>query len=140
MQENNEKKTLSARSLVGDTATRERVENDYYATPFGSTEALLEVHPLKEGLILEPAVGQAHIVKPIKDKYPNAVVYGSDLVQRELIADNLLEAFKERNFLESEGSEMFNTVITNPPFKYAQEFIEKSFEHVPVGGGDYYVC
>lgn len=35
-------KTLTGTSLAGMSPTRERVTNDFYATPFNATEAILK--------------------------------------------------------------------------------------------------
>ena len=35
-------KTLTGTSLSGTSTTRDRVEDDYYATPYESTKALLD--------------------------------------------------------------------------------------------------
>lgn len=55
-----ERTYLSGTSLAGMSPTRSRVENDYYATPFEATEAILSREEL-HGSILEPAAGEGHI-------------------------------------------------------------------------------
>lgn len=57
-----ERTYLSGTSLAGMSPTRSRVENDYYATPFEATEAILSREEL-HGSILEPAAGEGHISK-----------------------------------------------------------------------------
>lgn len=54
-----ERTYLSGTSLAGMSPTRSRVENDYYATPFEATEAILSREEL-HGSILEPAAGEGH--------------------------------------------------------------------------------
>ena len=112
-----ENKLLSGTSLAGTSTTRERVENDYYATPPESTLALLE----KEyffGKILEPCCGEGHISEVLKNN-------GYEVVSNDLV-DRGYGEFNE-DFLISEDL-LAENVITNPPFKYAKEFIEKSLE------------
>ena len=70
---------LEGSSLAGTSNTRERVENDYYATPISSTEALLNEIKFK-GDFLEPCVGGGHIAKVIKEYYPNNNIYCMDIV------------------------------------------------------------
>lgn len=74
--------TLSGTSLAGMSTTRDRVENDFYATPQTAVEAILNEIPL-EGSILEPAAGQGHISKVLREKYPHSEIVSTDLVQRE---------------------------------------------------------
>lgn len=57
-----ERTYLSGTSLAGMSPTRSRVKNDYYATPFEATEAILSREEL-HGSILEPAAGEGHISK-----------------------------------------------------------------------------
>lgn len=54
--------SLTGAKLVGDNPERGRVENDYYATPFSATEALLNAlnengETLSSDTILEPSAG-----------------------------------------------------------------------------------
>jgi len=66
----------------GKSNTRERVENDFYATPINATLSLLDHEPLS-GKILEPACGQGHIIKAILLRYPKEkIIHGSDIVRR----------------------------------------------------------
>ena len=99
---------------------RGRVENDYYATPPESTQALLNVLELN-GSILEPACGEGHISEVLKSNYPNSEIVSTDLVDRGYGSGGI-------NFLEHTYDRTFTNVITNPPFKYMREFVEKSLE------------
>ncbi len=68
-----ERTYLSGTSLAGMSPTRSRVENDYYATPFEATEAILSREEL-HGSILEPAAGEGHISKVLREHYPNSQI------------------------------------------------------------------
>ena len=111
---------LNGSSLAGGTPLRGRVENDYYATPPESTQALLNVLELN-GSILEPACGEGHISEVLKSNYPNSEIVSTDLVDRGYGSGGI-------NFLEHTYDRTFTNVITNPPFKYMREFVEKSLE------------
>ena len=111
------KEFLTGTSLSGMSVSRERVENDYYATPPESTIALLEREKFS-GDILEPCCGEGHISEILKD-------YGYDVISNDMV-DRGYGEYNE-DFLKSK-SLTANNVITNPPFKYAKEFIEKSLE------------
>lgn len=120
-----ERTYLSGTSLAGMSPTRSRVENDYYATPFEATEAILsreEIH----GSILEPAAGEGHISKVLREHYPNSQIISTDLVQRDdRFGCGIVGGV---DFLTENYPEKFNNVITNPPFSLAKEFAEKALE------------
>ena len=109
----------------GQSTTRVRAENDFYATPIAATISLLK-HEQFTGKILEPACGQGHIIQAIKQWNPAADVRGTDIVQREdVFSLGCLEGgtdFLSSNFRVGE----YENVITNPPFSLAQEFIEEA--------------
>ena len=111
---------LNGSSLAGGTPIRGRVENDYYATPPESTQALLDVLELN-GSILEPACGEGHISEVLKNNYPNSEIVSTDLIDRGYGEGGI-------DFLEHSYDRTFTNVITNPPFKYMREFVEKSLE------------
>lgn len=122
------KEILSGTSLAGMSTTRERVQDDYYATPYQATEMLLDEVKFS-GNFLEPCVGGGHIVDVIKKYYPDECVYGVDLVDRGY-PNTLVADFLKHDFL----GQKFDNVVTNPPFSLAQEFLEKSMEVVNDGG------
>ena len=122
------KEVLSGTSLAGMSTTRERVQDDYYATPYQATEMLLDEVKFY-GNFLEPCVGGGHIVDVIKRYYPDECVYGVDIVDRGY-PNTLVADFLKHDFL----GQKFDNVVTNPPFSLAQEFLEKSMEVVNDGG------
>lgn len=121
------KETLKGTNLAGMSTTRDRVEDDYYATPYESTRALLDVENFS-GNFLEPCVGGGHIAEIIKEYYPNSKVVGIDLVDRgykdTIIAD----------FIHTDFEQLFDNIITNPPYSLAQEFLEKGMEVIRENG------
>lgn len=119
---------LKGHALAGTSQSRERVEDDYYATPYIATEMLLDEVKF-EGNFLEPCVGGGHIAEIIKKYYPNECVYGSDLVDRGY-PNTLVCDFLEYNFFGNK----FNNLVTNPPYSLAQEFLEKGMEVITDGG------
>ncbi len=117
--------TLKGTSLVGMSQTRERVENDFYATPRNATEAILNMVELK-GSILEPAAGQGHISVVLKEKYPYNEIVSTDLVQRNKKFGVPIQGGID--FLTHDFNRKFDNIITNPPFNMAQEFIERALQ------------
>ena len=116
---------LKGTSLVGTSTSRDRVENDYYATQPSSVEDLL----LKEnvhGRVLEPCVGGGHIADVLKTVADR--VDCTDLVDRGYDGTVVLD------FLEQNVSPVYDWVVTNPPYKLAQDFIEQSLRATKDGG------
>lgn len=114
-------KYLAGGKLAGGNPERGRVEDDFYATDPKSTKALLDNVKFEGDSFLEPCCGQGHISKLIEEYYPNAEVVSQDLIDRGYGNTGI-------DFLTCEFDRKFDNVITNPPFKLAQEFIEKSLD------------
>lgn len=113
------KKTRGSIFTGGTGGVHQRQVDDFYATPSDTTKKILDKLELK-GSILEPACGQGHISEVLKEYYPNAKVISTDLVDRGY-ADEI------KDFLNDDFEKVDN-VITNPPFKYAKEFVIKGLE------------
>lgn len=100
----------------------EREEHDYYATQPIAIEWLMKLENLNTN-IWECACGEGHLAKPLIDKGFN--VKCTDLIDRNFGEGGV-------DFLKQ--TEIFNgDIITNPPYKYAQEFIEHALELVEDG-------
>jgi len=103
----------------------ERETNDFYATHPKEVEKLLQVETFNKN-IFEPCVGQGHIANVLKAS--GYKVKAADLVYRGYIGTVVAD------FLKTEYHELIDCdIITNPPYKYAQEFLEKSLEIIPTG-------
>lgn len=121
--EDNNRIYLAGTSLVGMSTSRNRAKDDYYATPFEATQAILD-REILIGSILEPAAGEGHISTVLRDYYPNSMIVSTDIVQRADLFDcGIIGGI---DFLEEKYTDKFDNVITNPPFSLAQEFVEKS--------------
>jgi len=100
----------------------DREEHDYYATSPLAVKMLLEKEDFDK-CIWEPASGGDHIVKVLKANGYN--VWATDLIDRTGHTET-------KDFLES--NDQFNgDIITNPPYKYAQEFVEKALDSIQTG-------
>ena len=118
----NNSKAIFRRLGASNHCGHDRQENDYYATEPKATELLLTLEDFK-GPILEPACGEGHISKVlIRNGYK---VKSSDLINRSY--------GEVKDFLSDGVKSWKGDIITNPPYKYAQEFIEKSLEIIPTG-------
>ena len=116
---------LQGCSLAGSSLTRERVKNDYYATPYESIKSLLEIEKF-EGDFIEPCVGGGHIAEVLKEYYPTSEIIGVDLIDRGY--KNTIIS----NYFDYKFNGNYN-IITNPPYNLAQEFLEHSMEQIQEG-------
>lgn len=114
---------------------REREINDFYATPSVATKALNTYinsnYPnIKKGVIWEPACGKGHIAEVFrKDGY---AVVATDLIDRGYGCCGENYDFLGNNNIHTECH-----IITNPPYKYAQQFVEKAMDIMEDGK---YLC
>lgn len=111
-------KTLGA----SNHTDKERQNEDFYATDPIAAKLLLKVETFNNN-IWECACGQKHLSKVFEDSGYN--VRSSDLINR---CNN--EIF---DFLSIENQVWNGDIITNPPYKYAKEFIEKALSIIPEG-------
>lgn len=120
------KRTIFSTLGASSHSEHDREENDYYATDPSTIDALFKVENFGD-TIWEPACGEGHLSKKI-EKYGKSVL-STDLIQRGYGTGDI-------NFLQEK--EVWNgDIITNPPYKYAQEFVEHSMELIEksdVGG------
>ena len=91
-------------------------QHDYYATEPMATELLLE-NEIFTGSIWEPACGEGHISKVLTNHAYN--VYSSDLIYRGYGEGGI-------DFLNCRLETWEGDIVTNPPYKYAKEFVEKA--------------
>lgn len=100
----------------------EREQNDYYATEPKATEWLCKLEKF-DGKILEPSCGEGHISEELKKA-------GYDVVSRDLVDRGYGDV---ADFLAVDNLRWDGDIVTNPPYKYAQEFVEKALQIIPEG-------
>lgn len=104
-----------ARAQTDDPENREK--HDFYPTWPAATRALLSVERFA-GPIWEPACGDGAISKVLETA-------GYDVVSTDLIDRGYGDG--GRDFL-MEWQSLAPNVVTNPPFKHAVEFVERSLQ------------
>ena len=102
---------------------RDAQEHDYYATDPKAVELLLQNETFT-GPVWEPACGEGHISQVLKDH--GLLVSSSDLIDRGYGAGGV-------DFLNHQGGGYCTNIITNPPYKYAKEFVEKALDVIAPG-------
>uniref|UniRef100_UPI00402627AE hypothetical protein n=1 Tax=Alloprevotella sp. TaxID=1872471 RepID=UPI00402627AE len=100
----------------------ERQREDYYATEPKATEWLCQLEQFA-GRILEPSCGEGHISEVLKTA-------GYEVVSRDLIDRGYGEV---ADFLAIDNLAWDGNIVTNPPYRYAQEFVEKALSIIPEG-------
>lgn len=98
-------------------ALAEREKNDYYATEPRAVELLLELEKFTPH-VWECACGEGHISEVLKEH--GYKVYSTDLIDRGYGEGNI-DFFKVTQ-------ENTKDIITNPPYKFAKEFVEHALE------------
>lgn len=122
------KRTTFVQLGASNHTDKEREQNDFYATDPHALEIFLD--KLKEdGIELhrvwECACGQGHLSNVLKTR--GIEVTSTDLVDRGYGEDCI-------DFLKYEsGFPLDLDILTNPPYKYAKEFVEKGLELVDKG-------
>lgn len=117
------KKTTFVALGASNHSEKPREINDFYATDPNALEIFLD--RLKEdgvqlhNYIWECACGQGHLSKVLENR--GYKVWSTDLVDRGYGKGNT-------DFLKSLKDEWCGDILTNPPYKYAKEFVEKSLE------------
>lgn len=110
----------------GDSShsTRERETLDYYATDPRAVPELLKRETFCHD-ILEPACGGGHISEILKRS--GYEVVSADIVQRDYTGQDYTEDFLR------DGLKWAGDIITNPPYKYAAEFVQHALDVIDDG-------
>lgn len=111
-------KTLGASNHTDADRQRE----DYYATEPKATEWLCRLERF-EGRILEPSCGEGHMSEVLKTA-------GYEVVSRDLVDRGYGEV---ADFLAIDNLAWDGNIVTNPPYKFAQQFVEKALSIIPEG-------
>lgn len=103
----------------GVDSMSDRQKDDWYPTPPEATEALLSCEQFT-GLIWEPACGDGAISEHLK-------LHDYDVVSTDLNSYGYPDAQTNIDFL-MERQPLADTIITNPPYKLAGEFISHAID------------
>ncbi len=108
-----------------------RLYDGDYQTPAWVVDLLLNENPLIGTEILEPCAGSGTIVEVIKQRRPRARVTAVEVRSEE---ENSLwlsgaDEVHIADFLTwKPAAVQYDTIITNPPYRNAQEIIERCFD------------
>ena len=103
----------------------ERQNEDYYATDPKAVKFLLELEKFKDMMVWECACGEGHLSKQMKEM--GFEVFSTDLIDRNY-GNGIYD------FLGPDNNEVLEiNIITNPPFRYANDFIRKGMSILAKG-------
>jgi len=106
-------KTLGA----SNHADHDREQHDFYATDPIAGKLLLELEDFDN--ILEPSAGEGHLAEVFKQAGKQVTAY--DLIDRGYCPTKNFFDIKKWN----------GDIITNPPYKFAQQFVEHALNIIP---------
>ena len=127
---------ITGANLVGGNPKSGRTNLDYYATNPEAVRMLLKSHHFDGGKILEPCVGGGHIANVLREEFPNGEFTFVDIVDRgypSTTVCDFLGNFPDKN-VDKEINIKYNTIITNPPYSLANQFIRKCWDLLEDGG------
>ena len=102
-----------------NVAKSDREDLDFYQTPIGATQALIDSDLLRKSLkIWEPMAGNGAIAEVLKQS--NYDVVCSDVVERKYKLDFTQDFFKQ--LTPPDGINSWQ-IVTNPPYKLADKFL-----------------
>lgn len=117
----------------------ERNESDYYITPQAEIDkflaAMYTLQPdFLDGVILDPSAGGD---EKTEMPYPNVLVQNCVDPQNIItldIREDSRAAYKGVDYLTFDIADTAHTIITNPPFSLAEQFVKKALQDVQDGG------
>lgn len=104
-------------------SAHERETHDYYATDPRALEVLL-LHEDFSKYIWEPACGGGHLSEVLLSKGYD--VKSSDIVDRGFKDTQIIDFLKVDK--EQYKNDIPRDIITNPPYKYAKDFVKKALD------------
>lgn len=123
MEKNSNKQSIFKMLGASNHTEKERQKEDYYATDPIAVELLLDLETFNKD-VWECACGERHLSNVLEKRGFN--VRSSDIIKR-------CDDIEEYDFLKKENIEWNGDIITNPPYKYAEEFVYKALQIIPTG-------
>lgn len=118
----NKKSTFTTLGASNHTE-HNRAANDYYATDPIAADLICSVENF-DGGIWENCCGEGHLSKRFEEL--GYKVVSTDLIDRGFGTGNI-------DFFKCNSS-LAPNIVTNPPYKYSQQWVEHSLKLLPTGG------
>ncbi len=116
------KKAVFSTLGASSHSEHDREQHDYYATEPKAAHLLMQVEKFAPK-IWEPACGEGHLSKEFERA--GYIVKSTDLINRGYGVGEV-DFFYQDDIWDGD-------IITNPPYKYASDFVEKALSLIPEG-------
>ena len=117
-------RTAIAGIAPSNHSSKNRESEDFYATDPKAVDMLCELERFSP-TVFEPACGQGHIADALKR-------HGYSVICMDIV-DRGYAGCEIGDFLKYRLSHIDVDIVTNPPYKLAQDFVEKSMDVVGDG-------
>jgi hypothetical protein len=98
-----------------------RDEHDWYIEPAWCSKRLFGVETF-EGSIYDPACGRGTILRSAIDALPGRIVFGTDIVHRDVMCMEEVDFLGDRDFPTADN------IVSNPPYRRSREFVNRALE------------
>jgi hypothetical protein len=107
-------------AILTNASASDRSATDYYPTPPEVTAAIAAWMDLNGQTVWEPACGAGHMCRALEQA-------GANVIATELHGQGYGEAGVD--YLDATLPDGVQFIVTNPPFKLAEQFIKRSIQH-----------
>lgn len=112
---------------------RPREKNDFYPTPIELVRVTLDLVLSKPKHILDPGCGTGVWGRVAREKWPESYIDGVDIIHM-VDSDFIYNQIYIKDFRDWKAISQFDLIISNPPYKYAEEFVRKSWQSLKHDG------
>ena len=105
-----------------------RIRADFYQTPVSVIKNFLAHHKVQSGNILDPSAGSGNFAKAIKSMGYTNPITSIEIRREEYETLKQFGGVFIEDFLNWHPDKEYKTIITNPPYSIALDFLKKSFE------------
>jgi len=119
-----------------------QIDLDQYFTTNEQLQQTVFNFVKNRGLMLEPSFGAGHLLLKFKEldiDYPMKC-YEIDTAVVPVLDFNQAQELIYGDFLSAQEKTLFGTIVTNPPFNRAHDFVEKCFSLLAPGGELVVIC
>jgi SAM-dependent methyltransferase len=118
-----------------DKPLKKRSDSDLYVTPMEFVDAAISLIPSYPFNILDAGAGDGRWGSAAKKRFTRSDVVGVEILD---MAPTYSEDYTlwshNTNYLEFESNILFDCIVSNPPFSFAEEFVRHSFKLLKDGG------
>ena len=120
--------------MKGDKSLPKRQDFDFYPTPLAVAQDALTHVPImiNPTCILDPGAGTGVWGKAARGLFPQSTITGIDL--RPVPKVPAYNFWFHADYLLMDAAPVFDLVIGNPPYKYAEQFVRQSMKMLEIQG------